>query len=830
MQEEDKQIKQQKSLVIILGLSIFEGILSILATLLIPSDPKNAVIFGLSLNRIFIIFFTLGILGWLIYYLINPALLIKTFMRCLKPERALYILGFVSIILIGVFWVTIWLPAAYLGKLEASFIRVKPLISWVQLVILQLTLWLKFYLHSFSKLTKVSFPQKKPFLLFAVLLIGIWLFMVITKIGLVKDTAFWNVAGVPISGIQFIFIFFFLIVYWFFEYWPGNTQKKRLKEQYFIIIPALIYIIAITIWGFTPMLKHYFSLEPTAPNFQPFPYSDSRHHDIGAISILRGQGIFFKGYTDKPLYMVFLSLLHLIAQQDYVKLTWLHVIVLGLIPVMIYLLGRNYHSQILGIVLALMVIFQQRNAIILSYVIASANPKLFVTEVVMLLGMVILAVFTFLWLKTEDKKLAIILGGTIGALSLIRMNPIFMLPLMVVLGFLLIRKRRRILLQQILLLIVGFMLVFSPWIVSGVNPEGESWFIIKIMDVIKTRYSQENQTYNINEIVTVTKLSDNTQPLTTGYRATQNGHLKILPYVNNITDDLTNQKESSSIGLNISLMVNHFLHNISTSFLILPISLKLLNSKDISREPFRVEGAGWDGNFTIEQHVLILFNLIIIIIGLTESWTTHRWAGLVPLFIFLMYDLSLSFAMNSGSRYIVPINWVVFFYYAIGLIYLLKILLGFYQLLTPKEDKISSVNEFTPRFLAKTPLVVILVGLILLAAIVPIANLLVPHFVDPKQPQVDMNSLSISGETSHAGTIFYPYYMPGGKLISFGFLEGDNLVTYQIEKKLLNDENLIIQSNTPAIIGLQSNGEVQEVSDIFLIEGTKAELIWQKQR
>ena len=71
------------------------------------------------------------------------------------------------------------------------------------------------------------------------------------------------------------------------------------------------------------MLKHFNALRPAPPAFQYFPYSDARIHDIGAISILDGYGIYYGEYTDKPLYMVMLSLLHRVAGNDYNKLNLL---------------------------------------------------------------------------------------------------------------------------------------------------------------------------------------------------------------------------------------------------------------------------------------------------------------------------------------------------------------------------------------------------------------------------------------------------------------------------------------------------------------------------
>jgi hypothetical protein len=74
------------------------------------------------------------------------------------------------------------------------------------------------------------------------------------------------------------------------------------------------------------MIKHFNALRPAPPAFQYFPYSDARIHDMGAISILEGYGIFFGQYTDKPLYMTALSMLHRVTGYDYNKLSLFHLI------------------------------------------------------------------------------------------------------------------------------------------------------------------------------------------------------------------------------------------------------------------------------------------------------------------------------------------------------------------------------------------------------------------------------------------------------------------------------------------------------------------------
>ena len=202
------------------------------------------------------------------------------------------------------------------------------------------------------------------------------------------------------------------------------------------------------------MERHYFSLRPRPPSFQPFPFSDARTFDLGALSILDGQGIFFHGLTDHPLYMVFLALLHALVDYDYVLLIWLQISVLASIPVILYFLGRAYHGEVLGVAVALMTILQQRNSILVARQIDSVNARLLMTEVPTLLFMTLIAYMVFRWLATGRLKYGLASGVAIGTAALIRSNPIFLLPAVGLSAVIVLRPVRRLMFGHLLLFFV----------------------------------------------------------------------------------------------------------------------------------------------------------------------------------------------------------------------------------------------------------------------------------------------------------------------------------------------------------------------------------------
>ncbi len=113
--------------------------------------------------------------------------------------------------------------------------------------------------------------------------------------------------------------------------------------------------------------------------------------------------------------------------------------------------------------------------------------------------------------------------------------------------------------------------------------------------------------------------------------------------------------------------LSHAFHNMAAVLLSLPDVVTLDTLDGLSNKgPWGSQT--WTGELTPAQNIATVGNLALLAFGLACSWRRFRLAGLVPALVFLGYDLSLAAAATSGGRYIVPINWVAHFYYAVGLI------------------------------------------------------------------------------------------------------------------------------------------------------------------
>ena len=634
---------------LLLGAAEFAVAAFILAT--IERDPKNIAFLGLSPQRLIILVFAaltaLACLGTAVAVLRKPNLTVswieKLSSRTSLRRAAVFGLGLFA--LLG--WLVLASPPYLFLEYKNFFIRLRPIPIAAGALAFQLLLWGVLVLTP-RKNTRLQafFANNRPVLRLSAwilaALLALWAFVSVTGIGLVPDDRFWNVPGMPITGLQFFGSLLLVTVLIF-------TQPMRLSRRWIDFLACLVLFLAAgLLWNTTTLKQHYFSPQPIGPDQQPYPASDALIYDASAHYFINGYGIFSSGYTDKPLYIVFLGLLHLLAGENYWLLTVLQVWVLALIPPMIYLIGRSMHSPPLGFFLAVLILLRQRNAIAGSHLIASVNVKLLVSEVPMLLGLLFCAWILFKWWKSSPRSgiLAAVAGGIIGIISLIRLNAILLLPAAAFFALLVYRGHIKLWWKHVARLALAFLLVFTPVVLTGTAPDGVPLLVFKFMEVIRTRY-----------------LPDTSFQLPAPQAASA-GVFTLQP--TSLTADTPAYQ----------FVPAHFAHNLVGALLTLPDSLVYDNLETMAKRPYWVEGSHWSGQLPPGQIAALVVNLALLALGLARAWKDHRWAGLVPLVIFLVYNTALSLGRTSGSRYLVPIDWVVYFYFAIGIVELLSLLVA----------------------------------------------------------------------------------------------------------------------------------------------------------
>lgn len=830
----------KKTSIVIFGMFGFITIfLAALYLMLSESRHSEEFLFGLA-RRGFVelaVFFLLSIL-----FLVLSVVSLKSWhrfaskaQRFISEHRVVLWVVFGAGLILG--WAAVTIPPEFFGRFSGYYQWLRPI-----LMAFGLTALLGFFLYLIGSgyqdtlLGSTRTETLRVFIFAFVLALVVFGFSYITKFGVISDTPLWNVPGVPVSGTQMFFgvMTFTCLVILELSVPPFRRFLSRRGTQAAILV--LVFLGALLIWGFTPLQGDSLSVAPSLSTSNPFPRRDARVHDLGALSILYGEGINFKSYTDKPLYMVLLAVSHLAAGYDYNALGWIQVGFLSLIPILVYLLGKKTHSSMFGLFASALVILQQRNAIVLSRMISSSNVKILATETIILLGILAVTLLLFSWNRNNDKWTMLIVGGFIGALSLIRLNPLLFLPAVALLIVFYYIKTPRLMLTRGLLLLAGFLIIFSPWVITGRNPGGISFIYQKIIDVLQTRVapivqvtpSDIQSVQQAGGVFYETPLTDTPVSLASmQLDVSTAGNLELAPKESGLGD------ESGSLLQYLRLLSEHYMHNLFASVIPLPDILTRTGIRTLAQRDYWSDSQIWDGQLSSGLIRFQIINLAFISFGVTTSWRRHRWRGLLPLFMFLVYNLAVSISLTSGGRYIVPIHWVVFFYYALAYAGILDILAGFLKPGIPWSDAEDSVIPTVSS--ARKPLLISFIVIVIVATLIPAANLLVPRLV-PKNPAEKSQELfavlgpqQLPGRQYQAGIVMYPEYHPGGGWLVFDFYNGEKVEEFSVP--MFSAENSTIIMNTTLQHGdavLLVFDTEQQLTEIYIFRENQPVRYWSR--
>ena len=75
---------------------------------------------------------------------------------------------------------------------------------------------------------------------------------------------------------------------------------------------------------------------PYPPNNEMYPFSDAVGYDRAAMNALIGEGLGSKIYIDKPIYVAFLAIIHMLVGNQINSVVGLQVALIALLPVMLY--------------------------------------------------------------------------------------------------------------------------------------------------------------------------------------------------------------------------------------------------------------------------------------------------------------------------------------------------------------------------------------------------------------------------------------------------------------------------------------------------------------
>lgn len=622
------------------GLTLAEGLVSVWRVLWMPSEGKNAVFLGLSAARLLMGLVLLG-------FVVLCALCLRTAVLALNggtEKRWLRTIGWLSLILcyllvIGKILLT---PPVGVTAFERSLSeRLLPAAFWGAIFCLQSFFMLLIASDRTmirARLCRIKQAAWTGLILF--LLMGAVIgFALKSGMGLEIISGTFYRQGVSLLEGQIVLpllaLFPILLGMTLLEKRSGNGDVRVLPA---ILISLAVWAAAAVIWKETLFEgRSYFAPALRLPNNNFYPASDAENYDLLSQSILIGNG-FRNGMTVvRPLYAAFLALLHLIAGDDYMRLTDLQIIVLALFPLAVYWIGRLISHPSAGLLCAAWVCWREVYSIRITPLVQVSNSRLLMSDLptALLVSLVILS--AILWQRRGRSLLwALISGAMIGLSMLLRTQALVLFAALLLLFFC-CRRGGKHFFAQCGVALLGLCLVYLPWV---------GW------NTIHPNESLNGDTSEANYLLTL--FENAAYPERAGQK------------------ERTHDETLGSILLNhpvpiAKAVLSHFLNNEISSLLVLPErekpvenGEKLIFDDDLFW--YRESSRG-----VLEKNRgLTLFYLLMISLGAAAAFSQSRWVGLFPLGTHLIYNFGTALALNSGFRFILPVDWIIVFYFALG--------------------------------------------------------------------------------------------------------------------------------------------------------------------
>jgi hypothetical protein len=679
MQKNEKTYFKKNILSVCFFVAFLSGGVAALFLARQPSERAQVFLFELSLQRIVFIF------GALLLALFFLAISIRLWKNAVFYEKILVwvqredifapLLG-ITVILTGLFIAVAFFIPPYRFDAWAGYVdKLRPLLVWGAFLSMQtLGVLLVSNKRFVARRNEWGISVWSVFFLF----ILIWGLIAWTGLGIRPDDRYWNEVGVPLLNEQILFSLVIGAAFWLLLQKTKNSAKKDL------LIVLLLWAGTAFFWINEPLPRNFFAPGPYPPNYELAPYADTAVFDLGGQFALIGQGLFNGAFYARALLSGFLAFLHLLVGQNYSLVVTLQTALFSSLVPIIYYIGKHLHSRLAGLLGAFFVFFKGINAIASSTWILSSHPKYMLTEFPTAILLALFTLWILRWFKGEgvEDRFLILGGGALGLGIMLRTNILFFLPLAVFFFWVKFPHDWRKIFHAALVFLLAFFVTISPWMWRSWKTANRPFFFLDIIsEVFHTRYLFSSAEGSFIA----------SQPE--------------LPRLENVHLKATQRADFYAVEPKTSplqFIPNHFFHNISASVLVLPTSFSFhdLRHTVYDAYPYWNKNGTWTGYLTSQDKLGLLWNIFLLALGVGGLWKRWRMSGLVPLFVFLSYHLSNAFARTSGGRYLVPVDWVIFLYYALGITELLFWLaksLGLLSFHTETEALLNVAGKKTPR-------------------------------------------------------------------------------------------------------------------------------------
>ncbi len=706
--------------------------------LLIPKEPENAVFLGYSLKRLA-----------LLLPIVFPAFAVlladhkikkpEIWQKWFEKEGNKAILAMMLIFGGGLTALAIWSFIFLYHFLDlfsdvGIYNRLMPLLISYLFMGIELPTFVitAFYRIPNEHRKSIRFPWKS-FLTALLIICLCFLVIEITGWGYGFTSIVIVSLGVPLLEGQIWYITGILLMIAFTTLaWNAIPSKQRLhfiKHRDAAMFLAL-WLIAVVFWASLPLPEHnYFAPSARPPNFEKYPFSDAEQYDYNSLYVLYGTADGF--VISKPLYVSFLTTLHAIAGLDYTRVVFFQTLVIALFPGILYLIGKELHSRLGGIAIALMAIFREINSIQASTIANVSNSKLLLSGMHAALLASLLVYVIIRWFKVPGKKVsghAFIAGGIIGAFILTRLQAMVLVPFGILLVVVRYFKNFKSIFISVLLMMLAVGLVLTPVLIRNHAITGVFWVDNPSSTGGLYRYFIFEDDYDI-EIPEAGSMAEQLE--------------------RNIS--VISSAFSRGFGNIIQFMMDHFMRNEISSMLIMPIRLgnqiQFLDLLNIN-QPF------WAEIYTrlnaLNIFVLIT-NSIIIALGFSYAFQRNPWAVLCIIGFHVIYSLSSAVVRLAGWRFILPADWIIFAFYALGLV---KLITTFFRvafrwdLNTLASDWVAYPTESVTKPLTWHGYLIYGLLLLFIGGFIPLREAIFPDLV-PEYDREDVCSAFISAAESN---------------------------------------------------------------------------------
>ncbi len=625
---------------IFFALAAAESAAAFYALAAIPSEAGGAALFGFSAFRLAEIAFAALIL---ILALVSLARTFSSARFSLWLNDALSkksrFFALLSGILAAAGLLFLLLPPQRVG--EARYVRLLPLAALLTLLALQGLASLFFARGENPHWERLK--PARPILAASVFALAgffaLWVFIAFSGIGIIPQKTGWLAPGAPILFQQLLFAWALAGA---FLIWGARLERISKTDA---LIALAFWLAAALLWNAQPMTRWgYFTPEPTPPNFEYYPHSDAALYDHFAQNILIGSSRQID-YTIRPLYAIFLALLHWLFGQKFETLIVAQVSVLAVMPAFVYLLGRRLGLRASGILAAALIVFREMNAIAATNLIEVSHSKLLMSDLPAATTLVLFVYFLVAWFQDSRNQayLGALAGAFFGATLLIRSQAQMLLPIILLWIWISKRDGWKAALQKSAVFLLGVFLAVSPWVWRNYRVSGKA--IIEYQDAY-TVFFAGNYADAPEEI----------QQLPGEDPKDYASRMNAL-----IVRNLTAHPEKF-----IPKFLSYTLHNEVLSLAYLPLNWRFADLHSyLKGEPLWQTPAA-----PIPARNLLVFflYLCLISVGLAVAFRRAGWMGILPLFLHFAYNFSVTFIFISGWRFIQPMDWAVALYAALGLI------------------------------------------------------------------------------------------------------------------------------------------------------------------